>query len=90
MPSVGLSALKFLHLNRSVLAHAHEPLDTDTTPSLEGEAWLMHHNFVQFEGVTNLDLVPPVGALVSIGFAKILGGTGGGCRVGGSCRVACT
>ena len=20
--------------------HAHEPLDTDTTPSLEGEAWL--------------------------------------------------
>jgi hypothetical protein len=25
----------------------HEPLDTDNTPSLEGEAWLMHHNFAQ-------------------------------------------
>ena len=77
-PGVGLPALQFLHQNRSILLHGHEPLDTDSTPTLEGEAWLMHHNYLQVEGVTNLHLVPPVGALVSIGFAKLLGGTGGG------------
>jgi len=46
-PGVELAALKFLHLNRSVLVHGHEPLDTDMTPSLEGEAWLMHQHFMQ-------------------------------------------
>ena len=76
-PGVGLDALKFLHLKRGVLVHGHEPLDTDTTPSLEGEAWLMHNNYMQIEGATNLDLLPPTGCLVSIGFAKIQGGTGG-------------
>ncbi len=76
-PGVGLDALQFLHLNRSILLHGHEPLDTDMTPSLEGEAWLMHNNFLQVEGVTNLHLLPSTGALLSIGFAKVLGGTGG-------------
>lgn len=46
-PGVGLEALRFLHLERQVLLHGHEPLDTDMTPSLEGEAWLMHNNFLQ-------------------------------------------
>lgn len=60
--------------------HGHEPLDTDTTPNAEGEAWLMHNNFAQAEGVTNLDKVPEAGALISIGFAKPLGGAGGYAR----------
>ena len=55
------------------------------TDSLEGEAWLMHHNFMQFEGVTNLHLVPPTGALVSVGFAKVLGGAGGFARLVALC-----
>jgi len=76
-PGVGLEALKFLHLKREILFHGHEPLDTDTTPNLEGEHWLMHNNFAQAEGVANLDKVPESGALLSIGFAKPLGGTGG-------------
>ena len=38
---------------------------------LLGEAWLMHHNFMQIEGVANLHLLPPTGALLSIGFAKV-------------------
>ena len=79
-PGVGLDALKFLHLKREILFHGHEPLDTDTTPTLEGEYWLMHNNFSQAEGVANLDKVPESGALISIGFAKPLGGTGGFAR----------
>jgi kynurenine formamidase len=39
-PGVSLDALKFLHLQRHILFHGHEPLDTDTTPTLEGEHWL--------------------------------------------------
>ncbi len=79
-PGVSLAALKFLHLERKILFHGHEPLDTDTTPTLEGEAWLMHHGYAQAEGVANLDKVPPVGALVAMGFPKFAGGTGGYAR----------
>lgn len=79
-PGVTLDALKFLHLERGILLHGHEPLDTDMTPTLEGEAWLMHNNFAQAEGLANLDLVPAAGCLLSIGFAKPLGGLGGYAR----------
>ena len=63
-PSVGLDALKFLHLQRQILFHGHEPLDTDSTPTLEGEYWLMHNGFTQAEGVDNLAGVPETGCLV--------------------------
>lgn len=79
-PGVGLDALKFLHLERRILFHGHEPLDTDTTPDLEGEHWLLHNDFTQAEGVANLDKVPEAGALVTIGFAKPQGGSGGYAR----------
>lgn len=79
-PGTQLDALKFLHLERKILFHGHEPLDTDTTPNLEGENWLLKNNFCQAEGMMNLDKVPPVGALVIIGFAKPEGGTGGYAR----------
>ena len=46
-PGVSLAALKFLHLQRHILFHGHEPLDTDTTPTLEGESWLMHNGYAQ-------------------------------------------
>ena len=76
-PGVSLDALKFLHLERKILFHGHEPLDTDATPTLEGEYWLMHNGYAQAEGVANLDQVPPVGALVAIGYPKFGGGLGG-------------
>jgi len=79
-PSVGLDALKFLHRKRHILFHGHEPLDTDSTPTLEGEAWLMHHGYAQAEGVDNLDAVPATGCLVSIGYPKFAGGVGGYAR----------
>jgi kynurenine formamidase len=79
-PGVSLAALKFLHLKRHILFHGHEPLDTDSTPTLVGEAWLMHHGYAQAEGVANLDKVPAKGCLVSIGFPKFGGGLGGYAR----------
>lgn len=79
-PGVSLDALKFLHLERHILFHGHEPLDTDTTPALEGEAWLMHNGYTQAEGVAHLDQAPEVGALVAIGYPKLKGGTGGYAR----------
>ena len=79
-PGIALDALKFLHLERKILFHGHEPLDTDTTPNLDGESWLMHNGYTQAEGVANLDQVPETGALVAIGYPKFKGGTGGYAR----------
>lgn len=79
-PGVSLAALKFLHDQRKILFHGHEALDTDTTPTLEGEAWLLRNGYTQAEGVANLDQVPEVGALVIIGYPKLKGGTGGYAR----------
>ena len=79
-PGLKLDALKFLHLQRHILFHGHEPLDTDTTPTLEGESWLMHHGYTQAEGVANLEGVPETGCLVAIGYPKFRGGLGGYAR----------
>lgn len=79
-PGVGLDAIKFLQEERNILFHGHEPLDTDTTPSLEGEYWLMHNGYCQAEGVANLWMVPEAGALIAIGYAKPMGGAGGYAR----------
>ena len=87
-PGVSLAALQFLHVERGILFHGHEPLDTDTTPNLEGESWLMHHGYAQAEWVANLDQVPPTGCLVAIGYAKLAGGTGGYARYVAICPAA--
>jgi kynurenine formamidase len=80
-PGVTLAALKYLHQDRHILMHGHEPLDTDNTaPEFVGEKWLLRHNFAQAEGVANLDQVPESGAVIAIGFAKFEGGTGGFAR----------
>jgi len=79
-PGVSLAALKFLHEQRHILFHGHEPLDTDTTPTLEGEYWLMHNGYTQAEGVANLDKVAETGCLVTIGYPKFKGGLGGYAR----------
>jgi kynurenine formamidase len=79
-PGVSLRALKFLHLRRHILFHGHEPLDTDATPTLEGEYWLMHHGYTQAEGVANLAKVPATGCLVDIGYPEFRGGLGGYAR----------
>jgi kynurenine formamidase len=87
-PGVSLDALQFQHEQRHILFHGHEPLDTDTTPTLEGEAWLMHHGYAQAEGVANLDQVPATGCLVTIGYPKFAGGTGGYARYVAICPAS--
>lgn len=77
---VSLAALQFLHRERRILFHGHEPLDTDTTATLEGEHWLMHNGYAQAEGVAHLDQVAETGCLVTIGFPKFGGGVGGYAR----------
>lgn len=79
-PGVSLDALRFLHEQRHILFHGHEPLDTDTTESMEGEGWLLRHGYTQAEGVANLDQVAETGCLVAIGFPKLEGGLGGFAR----------
>lgn len=79
-PGVSLAAVQFLHLERKILLHGHEPLDTDSTPEFDAERWLLTNGYTQAEGVTNLDQVPEAGALVAIGFAKFQGGLGGYAR----------
>jgi kynurenine formamidase len=79
-PGIQLAVLKYLHLERHILFHGHEPLNTDMSPTYEAESWLFHNNFTQAEGVTNLDQMPESGALIAIGFAKPEGGTGGFAR----------
>lgn len=80
-PGVSLAALKYLYLDRHVLLHGHEPLDTDdTAPNFIGETWILKNNFAQAEGVANLDQVPESGALIVIGFARFEGGSGGFAR----------
>ena len=76
-PGVSLEALKLLHTERGILLHGHEPLDTDSTPTLVGEDWLMNNGYMQVEGAAHLDEVPATGALVAIGFPRLKGGTGG-------------
>jgi kynurenine formamidase len=79
-PGVSLAALQFLHQQRHILFHGHEPLDTDTTATLVGEDWLLNHGYTQAEGVAHLDQVPEAGALVAIGYPKLQGGVGGYAR----------
>ncbi|MFO1432911.1 MAG: cyclase family protein [Candidatus Competibacteraceae bacterium] len=87
-PGVKLEALQFLHEQRQILLHGHEPLDTDTTLTLEGEAWLLQQGYTQAEGVAHLDQVPETGALVMIGYPKLQGGTGGYARYIAICPPA--
>src|ERR1043165_2733268 len=79
-PGVSLAALQLLHLQRHLLFHGHEPLDTHTTAALEGESWLMHHGYTQAGGVAHLDQVAETGCLVTIGYPKLGGGVGGYAR----------
>lgn len=84
-PAVAWQTLKFLHTQRGVVAHGHEPLDADNTPQMLSEAWVLQHGFVEYEGVANLHLVPPTGCLLAAGFPRVVGATGGLSRLVAIC-----
>ncbi len=85
---VSLDALKFLHLEQRIPIQGHEPLDTGSTPTPEGEPRRMHNGRAQAEDVTNLDKVPPAGALLAIGVPKSGGSLGGYARFTAVCPSA--
>jgi kynurenine formamidase len=76
-PGVGLDALKFLHEQRHILFHGHEPLDTDSTPDLEGEHWLI---ITAYASRRSRQSRQGARRLVIIGYPKFGGGLGGYAR----------
>ncbi|GMH98464.1 hypothetical protein TrST_g2368 [Triparma strigata] len=76
-PSVSLEALKLLHLDRKVIMHGVEPLDTDSTDNKLGAAWLAHNNRLWMKGLNRLDEVPDHGCLITLTSFPIKGLTSG-------------
>jgi kynurenine formamidase len=75
-PAWSLQAIKFLYEERHIVANGHESMDTDTTPDLESERWLLDHGHWQIEVMTNLDKVPATGALIVVTWPKPAHGLG--------------
>ena len=57
-------------------AIGHESLDTDTTESMESETWVLKQNHFQIEAMTNLDKVPPSGAVIVVTWPNVKNGFG--------------
>lgn len=75
-PAWSLDAVKYLVEQRKVTAIGHESLDTDVTPTLDAEKWLLGQGHYQIEVMAHLDKVPPVGALIVVSWPKVVNGLG--------------
>jgi kynurenine formamidase len=75
-PAWAFETIKFLYEQRGVIATGHESLDTDTTDKMESETYLLQHGHYQIEVMTNLDKVPPTGALIVVTWPKVRKGLG--------------
>ncbi|MEA4876721.1 MAG: cyclase family protein [Aminobacterium sp.] len=68
-PGWSFEALKFLYEERKISANGHEPFDTDASVTqvkygFQGENYILHQDTFQIEVMTNLDQVPPKGAII--------------------------
>ncbi len=75
-PGWSLAALKVLLEERGVVAIGHEAMDTDATPSMEGETFVLSSGHFQIEVMDNLDKVPPTGAFIVVSWPKVKNGLG--------------
>ncbi len=75
-PGWTLEAIRFLYEQRGITANGHEAMDTDTTETLESEAWLLQNEHWQIEAMAHLDQVPATGALIVVAWPKPEGGLG--------------
>jgi len=75
-PAWSLDAIKFLYEDRGIVANGHESMDTDATPELASEKWLLTHGHWQIEVMANLDQVPATGAIIVVTWPKPRGGLG--------------
>jgi kynurenine formamidase len=85
-PGWSMPVLRYLYLQRHVVATGHETTDTDPGVAASHgdyslESWLLHQGHYQIEMLTNLDRVPESGSLVMVTFAKARGGSGFPARV---------
>src|SRR5271156_1488513 len=75
-PAWSPAAIRFLYEQRGIVANGHESMDTDPTPTLESETWLLKHGHWQIEVMANLDKVPATGALIVVSWPKPQHGLG--------------
>src|SRR4051794_34771478 len=75
-PAWSLAAIKFLYDERKVTATGHESLDTDVTPTMDSETWLLKQGHFQIEAMANLDQVPATGAVIVVTWPKVKNGFG--------------
>jgi kynurenine formamidase len=69
-PAWSPAAIRFLYEQRGIVANGHESMDTDPTPTLESETWLLKHGHWQVEVMANLDRLPATGALIVVSWPK--------------------
>lgn len=78
-PGWSLDALKFLVEKRNIGAIGHEPTDTDAPAAGLGwaaELYILQQDKFQIEVMTNLDQVPPTGAIIMCSWPRIKDGVG--------------
>ena len=90
-PGWDLDAIKFLVEQRNIGAIGHETSDTDApvdqaVTGFAGEYYILEQDRIQIEVMANLDLCPPVGAIIFCTFPKVKDGTGFPAR----CFALCT
>lgn len=75
-PAWSFDVIKFLYEERGVVATGHESLDTDITPEMVSETYILKSNHYQIEVMANLDQVPEKGALIVVTWPKVKNGLG--------------
>lgn len=75
-PAWSPEVVKFLFDERGVVAIGHEAMDTDITPTMESETWLLQNGHWQIEVMDHLDAVPATGALLVVTWPKPKDGLG--------------
>ena len=75
-PAWAFETIRFLYEQRGVIATGHESLDTDITDKMESETYILQKGHYQIEVMTNLDKVPPKGALIVVTWPKVKKGLG--------------
>lgn len=75
-PAWSFEVIKFLYEERGVVATGHESLDTDITPDMASETYILKNNHYQIEVMANLDQVPAKGALIVVTWPKVKNGLG--------------